>query len=68
MLDQTLETAPQKEAFRLDVVAGLSAPQKFLPSRWLYDDRGSALFEAITLLDDYYLTRVETAILRRHAG
>lgn len=68
MLDQTRVTTPQKEAFRVDVVAGLSARRKFLPSRWPYDDRGSALFETITQLDDYYLTRVETAILRRHVG
>ena len=41
--------------------------QKTLPSRWLYDQRGSELFEEITRLDEYYLTRTETAILRRHA-
>lgn len=55
------------DAFRSDVLAGLSRPQKSLPSRWLYDDRGSALFEAITKLDEYYLARAETAILTLHA-
>ena len=35
---------------------------------WLYDQRGSELFEEITGLDEYYLTRTETAILRRHPG
>ena len=68
MLDQTLLTTPQIEAFRADVAAGLARAVKFLPSRWLYDDRGSELFEEITRLDDYYLTRAETSILRRHAG
>ena len=49
------------------MLAGLSRRQKTLPSRWLYDQRGSELFEEITRLDEYYLTRTETAILRRHA-
>lgn len=50
--------------FARDVIAGLSADAKTLPSRWLYDQRGSALFEEITQLDEYYLTRAETSILR----
>jgi dimethylhistidine N-methyltransferase len=50
--------------FRPDVVEGLSRLQKTVPCRWLYDERGSALFEEITRLDDYYPTRAETAILR----
>ena len=54
-------------AIRADVLAGLSQRQKTLPSRWLYDQRGSELFEEITRLDEYYLTRTETAILRSHA-
>lgn len=55
-------------AFRADVLAGLSQPQKAVPARWFYDDAGSALFEAITRLPEYYLTRAETAILERSAG
>jgi dimethylhistidine N-methyltransferase len=58
----------QLEQFRTDVLTGLAQWQKTLPSRWLYDDRGSELFEEITRLDEYYPTRTETAILRRHAG
>jgi len=53
-----------ENAFSRDVVAGLSTAVKTLPSRWLYDERGSALFEDITRLDEYYLTRAETSILR----
>lgn len=68
MLDQTLERAPLFDAFRADVAAGLAATPKFLPSRWLYDETGSALFEEITRLEDYYPTRVETGILRHGAG
>ena len=67
MLDLVESKLSQHEAFRADVLAGLSQRQKTLPSRWLYDQRGSELFEEITRLDEYYLTRTETAILRAHA-
>jgi dimethylhistidine N-methyltransferase len=50
--------------FRSDVVEGLSRLQKTIPCRWLYDERGSDLFEEITRLEDYYPTRAETAILQ----
>ena len=50
-------------AFRADVLAGLSQAQKAVPARWLYDDTGSSLFEAITQLPEYYPTRAETEIL-----
>jgi len=55
-------------AFRADVLAGLAAPIPAVPARWLYDRRGSELFEAITRLPEYYPTRTETALLERHAG
>ncbi|MXP42609.1 L-histidine N(alpha)-methyltransferase [Altererythrobacter soli] len=51
------------KAFRADVLAGLAQPQKAVPARWLYDDAGSELFEAITRLPEYYPTRAETEIL-----
>ena len=50
------------------VLEGLARPQKALPSRFFYDARGSALFEQITTLDEYYLTRTELDLLERHAG
>ncbi|MGH6922036.1 MAG: L-histidine N(alpha)-methyltransferase, partial [Geminicoccaceae bacterium] len=50
------------------VLDGLARPQKTLPSRFFYDTRGSALFEQITALDEYYLTRTEIGLLERHAG
>jgi dimethylhistidine N-methyltransferase len=46
-----------------DVLAGLALTPKRLPSKYFYDARGSALFEAITHQPEYYLTRVETALL-----
>lgn len=51
-----------------DVVAGLSAAPKWVPTRFLYDERGSQLFERITDLPEYYPTRTELAILERHAA
>lgn len=50
-------------AFRYDIMEGLSLAPKAIPARWLYDRRGSALFEAITLLPEYYPTRTERSIL-----
>ena len=54
---------PQTKAFRDDVLAGLSAPIPAIPARWLYDRRGSELFDEITRLESYYPTRTETALL-----
>ena len=56
------------DAFRDDVLAGLSAPIRAVPARWLYDRRGSELFERITLLPEYYPTRTETALLKAIVG
>jgi dimethylhistidine N-methyltransferase len=53
---------PQTLAFRDDVLAGLSASVPAIPARWLYDRRGSELFDEITRLPSYYPTRTETAI------
>ena len=54
---------PQTEAFRNDVLRGLSAQIPAIPARWLYDLRGSELFDKITRLPQYYPSRVETALL-----
>jgi L-histidine Nalpha-methyltransferase len=55
--------------FAVAVSDGLSKlGQRELPSKYLYDDLGTALFEAITLLPEYGLTRAEERLLRRHAG
>ena len=58
------EAADQADPhFRADVLAGLSQPQPAVPARWLYDYAGSALFEEITQLPEYYPTRTEAALL-----
>jgi len=54
-------------SFADDVRAGLTASPKSLPPKYLYDELGSVLFEAITLLPEYYLTRAEVEILEAHA-
>jgi len=53
--------------FRADVLRGLRATPKELPCKYFYDDAGSALFEKITDLEEYYLTRTEAGIMQRHA-
>ena len=50
------------------MIAGLSRPQKSLPPKYFYDDAGSRLFERICRLPEYYLTRAELALTRRHIG
>jgi dimethylhistidine N-methyltransferase len=54
---------PQTVAFRDAVLRGLSAPIPAVPARWLYDLRGSELFDDITRLPSYYPTRTETQLL-----
>jgi L-histidine Nalpha-methyltransferase len=55
-------------ALRADALAGLTATPKALSPKWFYDERGSELFEKITLLPEYYPTRAERAILRAASG
>jgi dimethylhistidine N-methyltransferase len=54
--------------FAEDARAGLTADPKYLFPKYFYDPLGSKLFEAITLLPEYYPTRAETEILRANAG
>lgn len=51
--------------FREDVLAGLAARIPAVPARWLYDRRGSELFDEITRLAEYYPTRTETELLKQ---
>jgi L-histidine N-alpha-methyltransferase len=56
------------EALRADVRAGLTAPQKSLPPKYFYDERGSELFDEITRLPEYYLSRAEASILAERSA
>ncbi len=61
---EEVRVAPADSAFRHDVLEGLSQEPKAVQARWLYDRRGSELFEDITDLPEYYPTRTETVLLR----
>lgn len=56
----------EQEEVLEEIRIGLTRPQKELPTRLFYDERGSELFEAITRLPEYYLTRAEQALIRGH--
>ena len=62
MLDRTFD-----KSFHDDVVAGLSLPQKSIPPKYFYDERGSQLFDAICDVPEYYPTRTEAALLSRRS-
>ena len=61
-----LDFTPAHRDTLAKILGGLRAREKSLPTRLLYDARGSELFEQICELDEYYLTRTELGILRRH--
>jgi len=64
----TTTANPALSGFAQDIAQGLSRTgAKRIPSQYFYDDLGSALFEAITLLPEYGLTRADERLLERHA-
>src|ERR1700736_2531299 len=68
MLTHAITANPTYE-FAADVRAGLTKPgQKELLSKYLYDEVGSALFEVISVLPEYGLTRADTRLLKQFAG
>jgi dimethylhistidine N-methyltransferase len=67
MLGRPVAETDDREEFRRAALDGLSQRPRAIPARFLYDARGSALFDAICDLPEYYLTRTETAILRQRA-
>ncbi|WAL99419.1 L-histidine N(alpha)-methyltransferase [Streptomyces sp. Je 1-369] len=68
LLTRTLPEDATGAALRADVLQGLTRTPKTLPPKWFYDARGSALFEEITTLPEYYPTRAEREILVARAG
>ena len=62
------DLAPGEESFRDAVLKGLGAARKSIPCKFFYDARGSALFEEICRLPEYYPTRTEIAILEENAA
>jgi dimethylhistidine N-methyltransferase/ergothioneine biosynthesis protein EgtC len=67
-LDQRLPDDYFTVQLRTDVLEGLAASPRSLPPKWFYDAYGSELFEEITRLPEYYLTRAETEILTNRAA
>src|SRR6266567_3607819 len=61
------DVAEAASSFARDVIAGLTARPKRLPPKYFYDETGAQLFEQITALPEYYLTRCELEILRERA-
>jgi len=68
VIDVHLGAADLAAAMKRDVFDGLTSLPKDLPPKWLYDERGSEIFDAITRLDEYYPTRAERSILLSNAG
>jgi L-histidine N-alpha-methyltransferase len=66
-VDRFLTADDLAKTLRQDVREGLTGTPKTLPPKWFYDERGSALFEEITKLEEYYPTRREREILVAHA-
>lgn len=64
---RALSPEERHERFRVEVLEGLRSSPKQLEPKWFYDDHGSELFDRITRLDEYYLTRVERSILQARA-
>jgi len=60
------DAAQRRSEFAEAVLAGLTRKPRSIPSRFFYDACGSELFEEITRLDEYYLTRTETALLQEY--
>lgn len=67
-IDIHLEQGWWRSTLEADVRAGLSQPQRSIPAKWLYDERGSVLFDEITRLDEYYPFRREREILQSRAA
>jgi L-histidine N-alpha-methyltransferase len=67
-IDVHLTPADARAALRADVLAGLTGTPKQLPPKYFYDARGSALFEEITTLPEYFPTRTEAALLHAHVA
>jgi dimethylhistidine N-methyltransferase len=66
--DALRDLLPRRDTALEEVLSGLSGRPKTLPAKYFYDDAGSALFERICDLPEYYLTRAELRLMERHVG
>lgn len=58
---------PEPANFYQEVISGLQQSPKVIPAKFFYDERGSRIFEEIMRLPEYYLTRIEMAMLQQYA-
>src|SRR5512135_3625155 len=65
---RVLDRLPRQDAALDEILAGLARRPKDLPAKYFYDDAGSALFERICELPEYYLTRAELQLMERHVA
>lgn len=68
MADSGKKSVADTDLMREEVIEGLRRDQKMVPSKYFYDEKGSRLFEQITRLDEYYPTRAELEIMKRHGA
>lgn len=66
MKDLKLYDFQPEISLRQEIFQGLSQPQKAIPAQFLYDERGSELFDKICELPEYYITRTEISLLKKH--
>lgn len=66
LIDETKIAEPFQAEFAEAVFTGFSQAAKYIPTKYHYDERGSALFEEITQLDEYYPTRTEIGLLKTY--
>ncbi|HMC71912.1 MAG TPA: L-histidine N(alpha)-methyltransferase, partial [Mycobacteriales bacterium] len=67
-IEEHLTEADRRATLEADARAGLTGSPKRLSPIWFYDERGSALFDDITRLPEYYLTRAERGLLATNAA
>src|ERR1700712_1875724 len=67
-VDRHLSGDDRAVSLRADALAGLTGAPKSMPPKWFYDAEGSRLFDEVTRLPEYYLTRAEASILAARAG
>ncbi len=65
---ELLDMQPEEISFEREVLKGLTATPKRIPPKFFYDADGSKLFEQITQLEEYYLTRTELSIIRERSS
>ena len=67
-VDVLMDAGDRRQALLDDARRGLTADAKVLSPIWFYDEHGSNLFDEITRLPEYYLTRAERGLLQKHAA